>query len=673
MAAQIQNKTFKTLPGPALGSHHPTVVDNRQFHQPSQTHPSAAGSTKENALVLGDDSDSDTDQMEDIDPVPSETSHAVSLARKEKDLKEQIAEVRAKNEAMLARKAREAEMKNKREGVEPGGLKKRENARAEADRIAEREQSVQLLQATLDEVNIEAERLGSNDESTHEPHAPDDSPSFEQPRLDHDNGSDGARSKNSLKEALIPEISRVPQEHADVDLPVRPLSVQGSATSTGQKWTPEEDMKLLKAKGKGMSSREISEQILSHRSMGAIDSRLHLLTKTAEGSETSSQGRWTSEEDSKLLEARENGMSCREIFDQILPHRSVSAIENRLASLRMAVAGSETSSRGAWTAVEDSKLLKAKEDGMSNPEIVQQILPHRSIKGIEQRLFKLKAIADGKHQAPLAATLWTVQEDTKLVEAKNDKLSFNVIADRILPTRSADACRNRYVRLTQGNGYSTAWTPQEESKLRRAKDKDDMSFQEISDEILPHRTPDACEEQYYKMKNQLTQEEKAPIRIPIKTATRTVKKDTPQDDVRNPPGQVNVVQQTLTKSQEQDADATTGAEQTPAPDRPARFRQNTSTSVEPLEITFDAVDMTQISGKKYKGTAKPAKTIYVERDYNPFQRQPKKGGPKQGRKRTPRNAREKEDQDEDPFGVGTMPTKQEVIPSSLNVCQLANL
>jgi Myb-like DNA-binding protein len=123
--------------------------------------------------------------------------------------------------------------------------------------------------------------------------------------------------------------------------------------NSNNKWTPEEDKRLLKLQAAGKSSFLIAAEL--RRSVGAVHGRLSLLKaierKAIERFASNSNAtppppgrrRWTPDDDKRLMEFRAKGASFNEIANAI--GRTEAAIEQRAQTLKR-----QAAAQRLWTA-----------------------------------------------------------------------------------------------------------------------------------------------------------------------------------------------------------------------------------------------------------------------------------------------------------------------------------
>jgi DNA-binding NarL/FixJ family response regulator len=117
--------------------------------------------------------------------------------------------------------------------------------------------------------------------------------------------------------------------------------------NSNNKWTPEEDKRLLELQAAGKSSFSIAAEL--RRSVGAVHGRLSVL-KTRERFASNSDAtqsmpplrkRWTLDDDKRLMELRARGASFNEIANAL--GRTEAAIEQRAHTLKRQAAGQHLS------------------------------------------------------------------------------------------------------------------------------------------------------------------------------------------------------------------------------------------------------------------------------------------------------------------------------------------
>ena len=192
-------------------------------------------------------------------------------------------------------------------------------------------------------------------------------------------------------------------------------------------WTPGQVKLLQHLKANGKSWKEITKAFPG-RSQGAVESRYIRITKNASKS-NKSQKQWTSEEDERLLELAEDGLSWEGIAKQ-LSGRSLDAIARRYKQLG-----------GDKQAKEDAMLIQAIGEGKTWEEISQALGKSEvKVKGRASMLRKLGRITltSLKQIHP-----YTDAELELLITLREDNVSWADISKRF-PERSKSALQQRY-------------------------------------------------------------------------------------------------------------------------------------------------------------------------------------------------------------------------------------
>jgi hypothetical protein len=107
------------------------------------------------------------------------------------------------------------------------------------------------------------------------------------------------------------------------------------ARNSNDKWTHEEDERLLKLRSEGKSNFLIAAAL--RRSVISIHARIYVLNKRTAGRAkmqplATTRPRWTTEDEKRLLEMKSSGASVPEIA--VAAQRTEAAIENRLHVLK---------------------------------------------------------------------------------------------------------------------------------------------------------------------------------------------------------------------------------------------------------------------------------------------------------------------------------------------------
>lgn len=190
---------------------------------------------------------------------------------------------------------------------------------------------------------------------------------------------------------------------------------------------------------------------------------------------------WTDSEVSKLVEARKQGVSIRQISGML--GKTYRSIERKMRDIGLRRAGHPrvphvTKPRG-WTPEEIQHLDKLVRQGARSPEIAAAM--HRSLSSIRSRI----------HKGETVRNQFTKEEDAKLTSLLEDGVKWNAV-QAAFASRSLQSLQRRasVLGLSQSGRKRVFWSEEELATLTQLH-AEGRSFREIS-EHLPGRTVAAC-------------------------------------------------------------------------------------------------------------------------------------------------------------------------------------
>lgn len=177
---------------------------------------------------------------------------------------------------------------------------------------------------------------------------------------------------------------------------------------------------------------------------------------------------WTSDEDQKLKDLRQQGLFVRQIATEL--NRSHGAIESRIRALKHEAANhTKKKIYNPWNVGEDALLLEKFEQGLTAKQITK-FFPGRTDEAVSVHLCKVKAAAYGRVQKTSKYTDEFIQRfiDLRLKEAKSyfeiaDDLKcchmtlHNLVPIRVLPILSKGEL--------DAFCFRTRWSPEEMKHL----------------------------------------------------------------------------------------------------------------------------------------------------------------------------------------------------------------
>lgn len=146
---------------------------------------------------------------------------------------------------------------------------------------------------------------------------------------------------------------------------VESTTLESQLFKRSQRWTTDEEQRLIELREQDVSWVNIMK-MFPERSWSALRSKYLRLTKNL-SSYSPKKKLWTDEEDKILLKLLEEKMPLEEISES-LPGRTVQALKARYYYLRRGIPVSQKTVRN-WTAEEDALLLESLESGMIAKEI----------------------------------------------------------------------------------------------------------------------------------------------------------------------------------------------------------------------------------------------------------------------------------------------------------------
>jgi hypothetical protein len=149
--------------------------------------------------------------------------------------------------------------------------------------------------------------------------------------------------------------------------------------------------------------------------------------------------------------------------------------------------------RGKWTPAEDAKLTEAVKKYGNNWVTVAELVSSRTNKQCRSRWVDILNVPNGK------IGTWTPAEDAKLTEAVKKHGNNWVKVAVIVPGRTRDQCRHRWVRTLDPanngtnlpNGKKGEWTPAEDAQLAEAVKKHGNNWATVAT-LVPGRMNQQC-------------------------------------------------------------------------------------------------------------------------------------------------------------------------------------
>jgi myb proto-oncogene protein len=201
------------------------------------------------------------------------------------------------------------------------------------------------------------------------------------------------------------------------------------------KWKPEEDAKLKEAvKKHGKHWVAVAKLVPGRKNIQCCQRWIFTLDP-ANGKKT---GKWTPEEDAKLIEAVKKHDKNWVAVAAMVSGRTNNQCHQRWTNT---VDPANGGNKGQWTAEEDAKLTEAVEKHGKAWAAVAAMVPDRTNNQCCQRWTNTVDPANGKKKGQ-----WTAEEDAKLTEAVKTHGTYWVAVSTMVPGRTREQCRQRWAR-----------------------------------------------------------------------------------------------------------------------------------------------------------------------------------------------------------------------------------
>jgi hypothetical protein len=227
------------------------------------------------------------------------------------------------------------------------------------------------------------------------------------------------------------------QASTDTVAAVTSLPSTGSlrAFTPRRDWTPEDDAALTDALTKYGTKWVKVVPLVPGRTKGQCIKRRQKLLDAIDPTTASKKGKWAMQQDANLFKAvKKHGENNWNAVATLVPGRT-----NHQCRQRWTTSLDPAINRGEWTVEEDANLTAAvKKHGGSNWSAVSALVPGRTNGQCGKRWLNAlhPAINKGK---------WTVEEDASLTRAVKGLGSNWAAVSALVPSRTNNQCRNRWV------------------------------------------------------------------------------------------------------------------------------------------------------------------------------------------------------------------------------------
>jgi S-ribosylhomocysteine lyase LuxS involved in autoinducer biosynthesis len=194
---------------------------------------------------------------------------------------------------------------------------------------------------------------------------------------------------------------------------------------------------------------------------------------------------WKPEEDGKLTEAvNKHGKDCWAVVATLVPGRT-----NQQCRTRWVHTLDPANEKGKWTPEEDTKLAESVEKHGKKWTPIAAMVPGRTSRQCRQRWTLTLDPANVKKGQ------WTPEEDAKLTVAVKKHGKNWAAAAAMVPGRTNQQCRTRWVQTLDPANEKGKWTPEQDAKLTAAVKRLGKKWVAIA-AMVPGRTNQHCRKRW---------------------------------------------------------------------------------------------------------------------------------------------------------------------------------
>jgi hypothetical protein len=257
-----------------------------------------------------------------------------------------------------------------------------------------------------------------------------------------------------------------------------------------RKWTTEEDATLTDAvKECGKDWVAVAALVPGRANEQCRQRWMHSLHPTIHRT----KGKWTAEEDAKLVSAvKKHGNNWLAVA-ALVPGRMNKDCRSRWADNKDP---SNKRKMGKWTAAEDVQLIEGVQKHGKVWVTVAALVSGRTNLQCRERWVCVEPTTKGKNSR---AGRWRAEEDAKLTDAIRNYGKDWVAVAPMVPGRTNLQCRQRWVylnpsvdRTPESTGF---WTPEEDAKLIEGLQKHGKNWVAVA-ELVPGRTNGQCRKRW---------------------------------------------------------------------------------------------------------------------------------------------------------------------------------
>ena len=154
------------------------------------------------------------------------------------------------------------------------------------------------------------------------------------------------------------------------------------------RYTAEEDARLVKARGDGLTWKQVADLFGGRRDIKGLKARYYKLSEQPDSPAEKSSPRYTPDENDILIEARASRLTWEETVALFGGRRNEAALKVQYHKLSRMPESRVSKANRNYTADEDELIVREKERGKSHHEIAK-LLPDRSAKSVQNRYYKL--------------------------------------------------------------------------------------------------------------------------------------------------------------------------------------------------------------------------------------------------------------------------------------------
>jgi hypothetical protein len=298
---------------------------------------------------------------------------------------------------------------------------------------------------------------------------------------------------NSTRSPVDTPTSETMNSNGSPDNTAASLPHAGASRAPRRSWTAEENAKLVDAVKKHGKDWDVVAALVPGKTR--VQCRIRWVNY-ADPSIVRAMGKWTTEEDAKLIDAVKKCGKDWGAVAALVPGRTNEQCGHRWGAVRLAttIEGKNTST-GKWTAEEEAKLIDAVAKCGKDWAAVAALVPGRANEQC-RRAWTLR-LDPNIDRTPGRPGRWKAEEDAKLIDAVAKCGNDWVAVAALVPGRTREQCRTTWtlrfvVPTIEGTSTRTGkWTAEEDAKLIDAVTKCGKDWVAVA-ALVPGRTNAQC-------------------------------------------------------------------------------------------------------------------------------------------------------------------------------------